>query len=67
MTDALTDALDCRKQAAGCLHMAQFAIDGQVMKSRLRDLARTWMTLAHQIERIDVLRDDAAPYWATMH
>ena len=47
--------------------MAQFAMDGQVMKIRLRDLARTWMTLAYQIERIDVLRDELAPYWATIH
>jgi hypothetical protein len=63
----MTAALDCGRQADRCLYMAQFAIDEQVMKMRLRDLARTWMTLACQIERIDALRDDLAPYWATIH
>ena len=47
--------------------MARFAKDEQVMKTHLRDLARTWMTLACQIERMDALRDDLAPYWATIH
>ena len=60
----MTDALDCRRQADGRLYMAQFAMDEQVVKSLLRDIARTWMTLACQIERIDVLRDELAPYWA---
>jgi hypothetical protein len=47
--------------------MAQFGQDEQVLKILLRDLARTWMTLACQIERIDLLRDELAPYWATIH
>ena len=63
----MADELDCKMQAERCLCMAQFAMDEQVMKMRLRDLARTWMTLACQIEHIDALRDDLAPYWATMH
>ena len=63
----LTDALDCRRQADSCLHMARFAKNEQVMKTLLRDMARTWMTLARQIERMDALRDDLAPYWATIH
>jgi hypothetical protein len=44
-----------------------FAMDEQVMKSLLRDIARTWMMLARQFERMDALRDDLAPYWATRH
>jgi hypothetical protein len=63
----MTAALDCRKQAVRCLSLAQSAMDEQVVKMCLRDLARTWMTLACQIERIDALRDDLAPYWATIH
>jgi len=63
----MTAALDCRRQADSCLYTAQFAKDEQVMKSLLRDMARTWMSLACQIERMDALRDDLAPYWATMH
>ena len=63
----MTAALDCRRQADRCLFMAQFAQNEQVLKILLPDLARTWMTLACQIERMDVLRDELAPYWATMH
>jgi hypothetical protein len=63
----MTDALDCRRQADGCLYMAQFAIDGQVIRTRLLDIARTWTTLARQLERIDTLRDDLARYWVTLH
>jgi hypothetical protein len=58
-------ALDCRRQADRCLHVAHYA-KAQVMQALLRDLARTWTTLARQIERIDALRDDLAPYWATL-
>jgi hypothetical protein len=47
--------------------LARFAQDEQVLKIRLRDLARTWTTLARQIERLDALRDELAPYWATIH
>jgi hypothetical protein len=60
-------ALGCKRQADSCLYMAHFAKDEQVMKSLLRDIARTWMSLACQIERMDVLRNDLAPYWATMY
>jgi hypothetical protein len=62
----MTDALDCRRQADRCLNAAQYT-KAQVIKALLRDLARTWTTLARQIERVDDLRDDLAPYWATMH
>jgi hypothetical protein len=63
----MTAAFDCRKQADSCLYMAQFAKGEQVMKSLLRDIARTWVSLAWQIERMDALRDDLAQYWATKH
>jgi hypothetical protein len=63
----MTAALDCRRRADRCLYLARFAQDEQVLKIRLRDLARTWTTLARQIERLDALRDELAPYWATIH
>jgi hypothetical protein len=63
----MTDALDYIIQADRCLCMAQFAMDEHVMKIHLRYLAQTWLTLARQRKRMDVLRDDLARYWATMH
>jgi hypothetical protein len=51
----MADALDCRGQADKCLHMALSAKDKQV-KSLLKDMAQTWMTLARQLDRIDALR-----------
>jgi hypothetical protein len=62
----MTDALDCRRQADRCLHMALSAKDERV-KSLLHDMARTWTILARQIERMDALRDGLAPYWANRH
>jgi hypothetical protein len=62
----MTDALDCWKQADKCLHFARSEKDEE-LKALLHDMARTWRTLACQIERIRDLRDELAQYWAKMH
>jgi hypothetical protein len=61
----MTDAFDCRRQAIRCLQMALSVKDKQ-MNSLLHDMAQAWI-LARQIERMDALRNDLAPYLATRH
>jgi hypothetical protein len=62
----MTDAFDCRRQAIRCLQMALSVKDEQ-MNSLLHDMAQAWTILACQIERMDALRSDLAPYLATRH
>jgi hypothetical protein len=48
--------LDCRREAAECLSLAEAEMH-QPLKVALTEVARSWLTLASQLEQLEALTD----------